>query len=709
MAGKSTCKNIILEHCVARSKELDIEKEKPIQKNDTSKQPANLVLIDGFVLMDTMGHAASKPTRIGISVEDFHNQPVSDSDSESDLESDSDSDSESDSDSGSDLGSGSGSDMEPDSLKPGCIEPEEFIRNFETGKEKMQGKSGEKRKFGDFSGTSETETDLDLDLGKTKRIEQIRISDSSESKSKSKSKSDEPPLKKRRIKTKSKSKSKSASIYRASDLKYKMGEITLPDEFPAGVEETFMNPSEALIDASDEKAMDISEKAHKYGRWRHFTQNIIRKIEKALYRPGVTCVVFGFDKKKYVDKVKGVTHKKRANDRVALREKQKARDISMGMVHTRGIPFTFDSIQPNDLLPYPWTEVRGTSAHVGAMIRYISYCICKDIKMPTNKACTLILDGHMLEPGDLKEWFGPDAVEVEYDVPVAINADGIFSATHLRNQVGEFDHTMFHYLTNFIKHPEIAKLYNYAPPAIPDYTSVIRFRTNDTDAFMFGLIYQEELRNFNKKLELIIEFPGIGEKKDQCIYLNNVYDILCTNFLHLKYPMASLSYALYLKINDYDEMFAHGIGHKKIFDAFIHHSTTIGDLIHKPDPENAKRLGLTPGSRVLNPDAVQMLIMYTCIHTKHFSRIVKKYKENPPLLRGDILEKERSYKHVKYEDYKSLFVSNNRIRVPSVDELIEKCLRHQYFICLNEDLMFGRPRTIPFEEIRDYGYDKYDL
>lgn len=454
-------------------------------------------------------------------------------------------------------------------------------------------------------------------------------------------------------------------------------------------------------EAAKKKARELAERAHSCGLWRHFTANIRRVLEAALARPGVTTVVFGFDKKQFVDQVKRITHTKRSEERKRARGNQIQRDRDAGLVDTRGIPFTFADIAPAKLMPYPWTEVRGSSEMLSAVIRYICLDICKNIQLPADKKCSVILDGHQLQHDDLQTAICPEAPVVQATIPVVVSHEGVGNAVAMENCVGEFDHTMFYYLTSFLQKPSVGSIFNFAPPT-RDAPAVVRFRTNDTDAFLFGLVYQEYMCADDVNVQLVIEFPGKFGKPDTIIDIAPLERFLASELPNLQWPAASVVYALFLKSNDYDAPFLHGVGPRTLLNALMHHAAEIGDLVGG-NPAVATSLDLPRYQRIMYPDALQKLVMAVCVHVKHFSRVPKAIKADPCALRLQMRQKLAEYKRVTYREI-CLAARSGRVQLPDVHELLQKWLRHIYFIAINEDLMLARARSIPYESIEQYGY-----
>lgn len=555
MASKSQAKAALLEHCKERAQETGYNGE-PFERRDNAKLPANMVLIDGFVLMDAQGHGCSLPTlRETTMAEITHDD--------------------------------------------------------------SQDESGTDR-------SSMPETDPDLNFAQAGRD-------------------------------------------------------------PDGAN----------------RAFDMAESAHQRGQWRHFTANIRRVLEKALERPGVAVVVFGFDKKQFVDKVKSITHMKRGEERKRAREKQQKRDQAVGLADTRGIPFTFEDIAPGKLMPYPWTQVRGSSAMLTDVMRYICLDICKNVQLPEYKSCTLILDGHNLQPEDLKIALCPDAPETSPTVPIVISQEGVGNAVALENRVGEFDHTMFHYISTFLKNPVVGSMFNFCAPT-SEIPSVVRLRTNDTDAFLFGLVYQEYMVAEGVNMQLAIEYPGKFGKTDSVINLAPVERLLAGELQCLRWPAASAVYALFLKSNDYDTPFLNGIGHRTLLNALVNHAPEIGDLVDVHE-YMARKLQLPDHHRVMLPDAMHRLIMAACVQTKHFARIPKHLKQDAAMRRLKMHQKLAEYKRVTYREL-CLATRRANLELPTTRQVLEKWLRHIFFISINEDLMLARTRSISSDRIKTYGY-----
>lgn len=318
----------------------------------------------------------------------------------------------------------------------------------------------------------------------------------------------------------------------------------------------------------------------KYGTWAHMMSAIERELNTSFKRPSARVVVLGFDKKQFVDGVKRVTHAKRSADRIKAREDQIKKDTDLGQTPTRGIPFTFESIKDNALVPYPWSATLHGPGQCAALIRYITLKLLRFYK-PPHQGQVLIIDGHCLTVADA---VFPSATQEELDtVPVLLFDKHQYALEHmLRNHIGEFDHTAFFYVRRLATDPGVQFVCKLDP--LQARSAQMHIRTNDTDTLVIALGFLERLAEREPsaaELEVVMEIPRREHVKvDMCINAKRMLGLLTLQYGDvLKWPGAYFAYGLSAKENDYTEMFMPGIGHATFMGALVNYPYAIGDLV----------------------------------------------------------------------------------------------------------------------------------
>ena len=326
-------------------------------------------------------------------------------------------------------------------------------------------------------------------------------------------------------------------------------------------------------------ANDDSKKP--YGTWNHMYSGFAREVDGMFARADSKVVVLGFDKRIHVDGVKYLTHEKRVDLRQKAREKQIEKDLAAGMTPTRGIPFTYESIRGDALVPYPFSMMLHGPGHCAAIVRYICKMLINRYRPPREDQ-TLILDGHHILEEDMPHMFAA-AESCGADVPISIRRHETGFAPWLANCVGEFDHTAFYYVHELATSEALINRYNLQMPSGMGLSAHIR--TNDTDTLILGIVFLERFRELypdalGKPLGIVMEIPHKAPVKVDCgISINRMLELITRKYNNLQYPGAYFAYGLYMKENDYDAPFMSGVGHEKFMNALVRHSNRIGDLI----------------------------------------------------------------------------------------------------------------------------------
>lgn len=365
----------------------------------------------------------------------------------------------------------------------------------------------------------------------------------------------------------------------------KVGEYT-DDGFPAYTtttvpgEEIELDVGCAPEDLDAYFAAELTpDKKKAFGTWRQLYTAVTRELGGMFARPGMRVVVLGFDKKQYVDGIKRITHHKRAGNRESQRAAQIAKDEAAGLTPTRGIPFSYESINDHALIPYPWNVTLHGQGQAAALIRYVSVNLRKFYKPPREDQL-LIIDGHSMRPEDVT--FDGEA-ELLLRTPLVIYPKTIWFDPNLANDIGEFDHTAFFYVRMFAMDKRTHSTYELDPENA--CSAQMHIRTNDTDTIIMGLVFLERLAQLDPRtagLQVIMEIPRkMPVKTDMCINVRRMLTLLTEKYgSTLKFPGAYFAYGLYLKENDYDTQFMKGIGHATFMSALVNYSKAIGDLVH---------------------------------------------------------------------------------------------------------------------------------
>ncbi len=343
-----------------------------------------------------------------------------------------------------------------------------------------------------------------------------------------------------------------------------------------------------------------------YGTWGQMYFAIKRELDKMFARPGVRVVVLGFDKKQFVDGVKRITHHKRSGQRVKDRAKQIEKDEAAGVTPTRGIPFAFEDICKQALVPYPWNMTLHGKGQCAALVRFFSLELVKHYK-PAGENQHLLIDGHCLTPEDVLPCPMQTWMLDRHPVRVCFNGWAVEHA--LNNNIGEFDHTAFFYVREIATNPKIQAMLDIDPEHAR--AANMHIRTNDTDTLMMGLIFLERLSHLHPDLgdlAVIMEIPKkYPVKTDTAVNVRRVLSLLAAEHgAVLQFPGAYFAYGLYLKENDYDMPFMSGIGHATFMSALVNYPDAIGDLVHptaipramepRPVPDAGADIDLTNSS-----------------------------------------------------------------------------------------------------------------
>lgn len=493
-------------------------------------------------------------------------------------------------------------------------------------------------------------------------------------------------------------------------------------------------------------AADSTDGKTPYGTWFHMYLAFAREVDGMFKRSGSVVVVLGFDKRAHVDGVKALTHEKRSDLRVKARAAQKKKDTELGMVHTRGIPFTYEDICEDALIPYPFSEMLHGKGHCVAIVRYLCNMFIKRYKPPGDNQ-TLLLDGHHVWIEDLPPRFSSEQ-HGGHDIPIRIRADECAFAPELANCVGEFDHTAFFYVHSFATTERL--IYGYHLETRPGMGLSMHIRTNDTDTLILGIVFLERFRELypnpdGGNLHLVMEIPKKAPVKvDQGIAIHRVLELITKRYDHLKHPGAYFAYGLYMKENDYDVPFMSGVGHEKFMNALIYHSQNIGDLIHTTVPQqqtidmsdfvmtddedefstldkettnfqsssssssssssDAVHSSAPVFARKLDERAVEAFIA-SCYHESIAYRTkAAQAKRKELLAQGEPVETD----FIKYTyEYVTKACAKRTKSAVTMVQIEEKVKRHNYFIALCEELIFDRPRSIPYSSALENGYACY--
>jgi hypothetical protein len=534
--------------------------------------------------------------------------------------------------------------------------------------------------------------------------------------------------------------SKTTPIGKFTDSGY---EIPVDDGMTYAEERALEAAGDAHIDPEFlMAAADSTDGKTPYGTWFHMYSAFAREVDGMFKRSGSIVVVLGFDKRTHVDGVKALTHEKRFDLRAKARAAQKKKDTEMGMVHTRGIPFTYDDICEDALIPYPFSEMLHGKGHCAAIVRYLCNMFITRYKPPGDHQ-TLLLDGHHVWIKDLPPNFSSDNLG-GHDIPIRIRRDERTFAPELANCVGEFDHTAFFYVHSFATRESL--IYEYRLETRPGMGLSMHIRTNDTDTLILGIVFLERFRELypnpdGGNLHLVMEIPHKAPVKvDQAIAIHRVLELITKRYEHLKHPGAYFAYGLYMKENDYDEPFMSGVGHEKFMNALIHHSHNIGDLIHTAVPQQqvidmsdfvmtdeedemitldkdqddfqsssssssaAVASSVPSFARKLDERAVEAFIA-SCYHESIAYR-TKAAQEKRKELLAQGKPKEADSIQYTYEYVTKACAKRTKSAVTMV-QIEDKMKRHNYFIAMCEELIFDRPRSIPFTKAPENGYACY--
>jgi hypothetical protein len=500
----------------------------------------------------------------------------------------------------------------------------------------------------------------------------------------------------------------------------------------------------------------VQEERRPYGTWRQLTNAIAREVTSMLKSPATRVVVLGFDKKKFVDGVKRLTHAKRRDRRAEDRAKQIAKDEAAGLTPTRGIPFKYEDIVDSALVPYPWKEVLHGHGQASAIIRYITTRLLRFFK-PPHPGQALIVDGHELALADAT---AARLGECMLDrTPISIAAGVREVAPWFENAIGEFDHTAFFYVRRLTTDADVQARYGLNPDTAP--RARVHIRTNDTDTIMMGLVFLERLAVTAPQtagMELAMEIPHRAPvKHDMCIDVQRMLTTLTRKHgTAVRYPGSYFAYGLYLKENDYDVPFMKGVGHVAFMRALVHYPHAIGDLVQPPTPltptvhcESARKVRLMEDAACSsNAVAIDLTVdsptpgLYSSDDEQTTGRKRKRSpEEDAPTSGGafqvdpwsvvrlaaacyyEVVHYRTAAQHAAREEkvrtgkFKELdrellsheFITNvckkRKASAITPAELDAKARRHGYYVAITEDLMLGHPRSIPFEVAHEHGYD----
>lgn len=513
------------------------------------------------------------------------------------------------------------------------------------------------------------------------------------------------------------------------------------------------------MDVGDAYALDedaayeepAAEARPAYGTWRQMANAIAREVTAMFKSPATRVVVLGFDKKKFVDGVKRLTHAKRADLREIARAKQIAKDTAAGLTPTRGIPFAYEDIRDDALVPYPWSEVLHGKGQASAVIRYICARLLRFYK-PPHPGQALIVDGHELALADAT---AARLAECPLDrTPVSIAAGAREAAPWFANDIGEFDHTAFFYVRTLATDAGVQARYGLDAATAP--RARVHIRTVDTDTVMMGLVFLERMAAVAPQtagMQLAMEIPHRAPiKHDMCIDLQRMLATLAGKYgATLRYPGSYFAYGLYLKENDYDVPFMKGIGHTAFMRALTYYPHAIGDLVHPvPDeePPRVSRGGADEGPssgtvidltgpydlRTPSPDAgaaedgpggrkrkrtpdgpeiarrafrvdapgVVRLAAACYYETVHYRTAAQHAERERKVQEGKFRELDRGL--LTHEFIVNVCKKRKNSAITPA-ELDAKARRHGYYVAITEDLMLGHARSIPFARATEHGYD----
>ncbi len=532
-------------------------------------------------------------------------------------------------------------------------------------------------------------------------------------------------------------------------------------------------------DANEEEATflalyDITESSPKikkqYGTWSQMYTAIKRELDKMFKRPGTRIVVLGFDKKQYVDGVKRITHHKRSTQRANDRTNQILKDTAAGVTPTRGLPFTFESINDHALVPYPWNETLHGKGQCAALIRHF---VCKMLRFynPPSEGQVLIIDGHNLQVSDGVCSLSQEELDC---TPVVIEGMRNYHVEPLlRNSIGEFDHTAFFYVRKLAIDTDVHATFRIEPEVAQ--AANVHIRTNDTDTLMMGLVFLERLSQLNpavRDLTVVMEIPKkFPAKTDTAVNVRRVLHLLSEEHGSvLQYPGAYFAYGLYLKENDYDMPFMSGIGHTTFMSALVNYPYAIGDLVKpateprptEPPPPTPIQLDLSSSSddepetsqwttkrkrededtsepaakRVRVEEAEDEPTGYEppttsgqsaqpssrfdlAFHVREDSttRFVAacyyealNYRTKDQRARRELLRTEGKLDRMDpgLLSHELIAAARKRRKMSGItpQDLREKLGRHNYYAAITEDLILGFERSIPFTRAVEFGYER---
>jgi len=496
----------------------------------------------------------------------------------------------------------------------------------------------------------------------------------------------------------------------------------------------------------------VQEERRPYGTWRQLANAIAREVTSMLKSPSTRVVVLGFDKKKFVDGVKRLTHAKRRDRRAEDRAKQIAKDEAAGLTPTRGIPFKYEDIEDSALVPYPWKEVLHGHGQASAIIRYVSTRLLRFFK-PPHPGQALIVDGHELALADAT---AARLGECRLDrTPISIAAGVREAAPWFENDIGEFDHTAFFYVRRLTTDADVQARYGLDPAVAP--RARVHIRTNDTDTIMMGLVFLERLAAAAPQtagMELAMEIPHRAPvKRDMCIDVQRMLTTLTRKYgAAVRYPGSYFAYGLYLKENDYDVPFMKGVGHVAFMRALVHYPHAIGDLVSPPmlneQRESARKKRIvedaacssnavaidltvdspTPGlsssndepadahKRKRSPDVVAVparafqidpwsvvRLAAACYYeVVHYRTVAQHAAREEKVRAGKFRELDRE---LLSHEFITNVCKKRKASAITPAELDAKARRHGYYVAITEDLMLGHRRSIPFEVAHEHGYD----
>jgi hypothetical protein len=426
------------------------------------------------------------------------------------------------------------------------------------------------------------------------------------------------------------------------------------------------------------------EKGHHYmrretGIWNDLGLYFEKLLKEAASIRDAKCIVLGFDKRQYISKAKSIAQRRRNEERRKTREKQIRDDTARGIDPTQGIPFTLDSIQPSHPLPYPWSEIASNKNLLGIVVQYllIYHILPKFEKIRHSEDQIIVIDGHNLE--NIQNPRIP--LGISNSIPLLIRSNQVIQWDPMRNTVGEFDHTIFHYMHHFTSSPKTR-----------DKFRTFRILSNDTDILLLSICMLErpDLADAKRipKIDLQIPTRQLNGPKYNLVRVNRLVTHLSQSypiFWEIPRPIQNLAFILYLKAHDYDDpndyssVFLNQMGHRKLLQSFMGYHEQIGSIIQ------------------WNADG-----RFLCIRGESISKIIHGayFEHYDKVKKQRIWEDGASIGSIGFDTLATMVEEANlgksdryKIAIPSRSDIVKKSLRLHFLVALFDDAIHGCANT----------------